>query len=235
MARIRSVHPEQWTDDQFVTCSPHARLLALGIRNEADDNGIFEWNPVKLKMRLLPADNLDIEVLLQELLDTDQVVQYEAEGRRFGMIRSFQRYQKPKKPSFIHPAPSEPLPNGYQLSDKYSTTSSEPVPHQYGNSSSDGGEEGREEGKGGGVNGTRAHKTLIPDDFGLSDDLILYAEKQGVRNRKTLETFTEGFVTQCNAKGYVYVDHEAAWKNWLRRDIEAGKIKPEPKYQENDL
>lgn len=29
MARIRSTHPEQWSDDQFVSCSPLARLLAL--------------------------------------------------------------------------------------------------------------------------------------------------------------------------------------------------------------
>jgi hypothetical protein len=49
--RIRSLHPEQFTDDQFVSCSPLARLLALGVRNQSDDNGIFEWNPVKLKMR----------------------------------------------------------------------------------------------------------------------------------------------------------------------------------------
>ena len=73
MARIRSIHPEQWTDDQFVTTSPLARLVALGIRNEADDNGVFEWNPIKLKMRLLPADNCDMDSLLGELLSTKQI------------------------------------------------------------------------------------------------------------------------------------------------------------------
>ena len=57
MARIRSLHPGQWTDEAFVAVSPLARLLALGLRNEADDEGVFPWKPVTLRMRLLPADN----------------------------------------------------------------------------------------------------------------------------------------------------------------------------------
>ena len=31
MARIRSLHPGQWTDEAFVQCSAFARLLALGL------------------------------------------------------------------------------------------------------------------------------------------------------------------------------------------------------------
>lgn len=148
MARIRSCHPQQWTDDDFVTCSPLARLLALGLRNEADDNSIFEWNPTKLKMRILPADNCEIPALLDELIDSNQVWRFEVSGRFFGMIRSFQRFQKPKKPSFQHPTPSVPVPDGYDLSPAYVRkspaderagvppqlpTSSTPVPNGYGN------------------------------------------------------------------------------------------------------
>lgn len=120
MARIRSIHPEQWTDDDFVTCSPLARLLALGLRNQADDNGIFERTPVKLKMRILPADNCDVTALLDELHQSNQVFFFTADGREFGMVRSFQRFQKPKYPSFVHPIPSGTLPKGYALSDRYS-------------------------------------------------------------------------------------------------------------------
>lgn len=138
MARIRSLHPGQWTDDDFVSCSAFARLLALGLRNEADDNGIFEWNPTKLKMRILPADNADVPALLAELEGTRQVLKYSAMGKQYGMIRSFTRFQRPKKPTFQYPIPSEPLPNGYELSKAYSSTSSEPVPNQYGNRDADG-------------------------------------------------------------------------------------------------
>ncbi len=52
MARIRSIHPGQATDEDFVQCSPFARLLAIFVRNEADDHGVFKWKPVTLKMRI---------------------------------------------------------------------------------------------------------------------------------------------------------------------------------------
>lgn len=158
MARIRSIHPEQWTDDDFVTCSALARLLALGLRNQSDDNGIFERNPVKLKMRILPADNCDVPALLEELRQSNQVLFFTAEGREFGIVRSFQRFQKPKSPSFIHPVPSEPLPKGYALSKWYSgspsemkgassTTDSTALGEDWGNRVAGGEERSRREGE----------------------------------------------------------------------------------------
>ena len=115
MARIRSIHPGQWTDDGFVDCSAFARLLAIGLRNEADDNGIFAWKPSSLKMRLLPADTCEVKELLQELVDSEQVHRYTVDGKDYGMIRNFQRYQRAQKPTFHYPTPPEPLPYGYKL------------------------------------------------------------------------------------------------------------------------
>lgn len=129
MARIRSLHPGQWTDDSFVACSPLARLLTLGLRNEADDNGIFEWNPTKLKMRILPADNCDMGALLGEIEASGQVQRYHVNGREFGIIRNFKRFQKPKKPSYLHPLP-EQVPDGLDVSKPPFPTSSPPVPNQ---------------------------------------------------------------------------------------------------------
>lgn len=117
------MHPGQWTDDQFVSCSPLARLLAIGLRNEADDNGIFEWNPVKMKMRILPADNCNVEALLAELIGSQQIVQYESNGKKYGLIRNFKKYQKPKYPSYQYPIP-EMLPDGFDLNDEHSGNAS---------------------------------------------------------------------------------------------------------------
>lgn len=145
MPRIRSLHAEQWTDDSFVTCSPLARLLALGVRNWADDNGIFEWNPIKLKMRILPADSCDVAGLLEELEETNQVHHYEAGGREYGLIRSFDRYQRPKKPSYTHPVPTT-LQAGYALRDpapKFGT-GGEPEGNQTGKPGAEVGSRGRE-------------------------------------------------------------------------------------------
>lgn len=103
MARIRSVHPSQWTDEEFVACSFPARLLAIALRNEADDNGVFEWKPVGLKMKLMPADNVDVGALLEELVQSRQVLRFEAGGKAYGAVRNFCRFQRPKKPKAVHP------------------------------------------------------------------------------------------------------------------------------------
>jgi hypothetical protein len=105
MARIRSQHPGQWTDEAFVSCSPFARLLAIAIRNEADDQGVFEWKPLQIKMRLFPADNVDVSALLAELSATDQVSRFEVSGKAYGAIRNFRRFQRPEKPKAVHPLP----------------------------------------------------------------------------------------------------------------------------------
>lgn len=103
MARIRSIHPGQWTDGAFLSCSPLARLLALALRNEADDNGVFAWNAIDLKIRLLPVDNVDIEALLSELVEHGQVQRYTVGSKSFGAIRNFRKWQRPEKPKSVHP------------------------------------------------------------------------------------------------------------------------------------
>ena len=107
MARIRSVHPGQWTDEDFVECDYPARLLAIAIRNEADDQGVFEWKPRALKMRLFPADTLDLADLLDELVANRIVRRFEVEGKAYGAIRNFRRYQRPKKPNAVYPLPAD--------------------------------------------------------------------------------------------------------------------------------
>lgn len=107
MARIRSIHPGIWTDEAFVTLSPMARLLFMGIWNECDDGGSFEWSPLKLKMRILPADNVDAAELMTELLSAAAVMQYEIDGKRFGAVRNFCQYQRPKKPNSTYPQTDE--------------------------------------------------------------------------------------------------------------------------------
>lgn len=118
MARIRSTHPGQWTAGDFLECSPLARLLALALRNVADDNGAFRWKPTTLKAECLPADNCEISALLDELIRNDQIIKYAIDGKEYGLIKDFTQWQRPKKPKYIHP-----VPVGF-------STSTEPVPDQ---------------------------------------------------------------------------------------------------------
>ena len=107
MSRIRSVHPGLWTDERFVSVGPLARLFFMGIWNECDDAGSFEWSPLKLKMRLLPADNVDAAEMLEELAGAGMVLAYEIDGRKLGAVRNFTLYQRPKKPNSIYPQTPE--------------------------------------------------------------------------------------------------------------------------------
>ncbi|MDB5243741.1 MAG: hypothetical protein JWP57_4367 [Spirosoma sp.] len=109
MARIRSVHPWLWTDEAFVSVSPLARLLSIGILNECDDQGAFEWKPVTLRMRLLAADNVDVHALLDELKNVDLIRCYTIGPRAYGVCRDFQKWQRPKKPNALHPIPDDLL------------------------------------------------------------------------------------------------------------------------------
>jgi hypothetical protein len=108
MARIRSIHPGLWTDDAFAGLSDAASLLYLGLLNEADDNGIFEWKPITLKMRLRPAKNetlADIQALLLELETANMIRPFSEGDRQYGAVRNFAKYQRPKLPNTIHPLP----------------------------------------------------------------------------------------------------------------------------------
>lgn len=107
MARIRSIHPGFFTDEVMVTLSPQAQVFLMGIWTECDDQGVFEWKPITLKMRLLPAANVDIGALLSELEGANAIKKVEVGGVQYGLVRNFRKYQRPKKPNSIHPLPDE--------------------------------------------------------------------------------------------------------------------------------
>ena len=155
MARIRSIHPSFFTDEAVVSCSALARLLYIGLWTDADDQGVFEWKPLQIKMRLLPGDNADATALLTELEDAGLIRKAIVGEKPFGFIRDFRRYQRPKKPNQTHVLPDE-LRNYVAIEAERSEpkagdggSGSEPVPHQFPTSGEkspqmeDGGEEER--------------------------------------------------------------------------------------------
>lgn len=98
MSRIRSIHPGLWTDDAFMSLSAFARLLYIGLLNEAWDDGVFEWKPLTIKARIFPADNVDVPALLDELVTAGKIAERD-DPKRHGLIRNFRDYQRPKKPN----------------------------------------------------------------------------------------------------------------------------------------
>jgi hypothetical protein len=102
MARIRSIHPGLFTDEGFVSLSDAAQVFLLGIWTEADDQGVFEWKPTTLRMRLRPTRDGAVDCLLSELLVANFVRKYEIGSRQYGAIRNFRKFQRPKSPNSVH-------------------------------------------------------------------------------------------------------------------------------------
>lgn len=107
MGRIRSVHPSLFTDEDFVSLSDAAQVFFIGLWTEADDFGAFEWKPITLKMKLRPASTHPVEPLLAELVTADRIRKYEHDGRHYGVIRNFCRFQRPKFPKSQHTIPPD--------------------------------------------------------------------------------------------------------------------------------
>lgn len=62
----------------------------------------------------------------------------------------------------------------------------------------------------------RPTKTAIPDDFSVSPSVIEWYQKNGYT--EDINKHLENFIDQCRAKGYTYIDHDAAFKNSVRKD-----------------
>ena len=95
MARIRSLKPEFWTDEKVVTLPFPARLFFMGCWNFARcDHGHLDDNALSLKLRILPADDVDAQELLDALVEVGLLDRYEKDGRSYLHIRNFGSHQK---------------------------------------------------------------------------------------------------------------------------------------------
>src|SRR5574343_1467417 len=111
MPRIRTIKPDFWTDEKIVELSPWARLFYIGLWNFADDNGVLECKPKQLKMRIFPADDVDVVGLINELVAQGLIEVYEIDGDRFIICRNMRKHQyidSPRKSNL-------PIPQEYEI------------------------------------------------------------------------------------------------------------------------
>lgn len=107
MGRIRSVHPGLFTDESYMSLSMTARAALPGLWTECDDAGVFEWKPLVLKAKIFPADNLNMNDVLSEIAAAGCIMRIEVDGKGYGLVRNFRKYQRPEKPKYRHPLPDE--------------------------------------------------------------------------------------------------------------------------------
>lgn len=100
--RARNVKPGFFENEQLAELPYEARLLFIGLWCLADREGRLEDRPKRIKMKLFPADLLDVEPLLLGLAACGLIVRYEADAIRCIFIPTFLEHQRPH----VHEAPS---------------------------------------------------------------------------------------------------------------------------------
>jgi hypothetical protein len=110
MARIRSVKPEFFMDEELAALPAEARLLFIGLWTLADKDGRLEDRPKRIKAGLFPYDSTDVEPLLAALATGDFIQRYKTDGHACISIRNFAKHQRPhpKETSYGLPPPPEP-------------------------------------------------------------------------------------------------------------------------------
>lgn len=240
MARIRSIHPGLFSDPEFADLSSDAGLFYLGLLTEADDNGVFEWKPTTLRIRLRPTKDGPVETLLSELVAADKVRRYEIDGRQYGAIRKFTQWQRPKSPKSWHPIPEhfrtyvgssgEISPIGGNETPS-SPLSSEKPPQRKEEGGRRDEEEGLEEPSPASTaprkRGADDRGHRLPDDWAPDDDLKALAAGLGLDVGRVLAEFRDYWRAVPGAKGRK-LDWPATFRNRCRELAERKGGRPPP-------
>lgn len=101
MARIRTIKPEFWLNEELSLISESACLLAIGLMNYSDDEGFFNANPLLIKAAVFPIRETSgsVPVLLQELSKCGYIDLFSgSDGKLYGKIVNFGKHQVINKP-----------------------------------------------------------------------------------------------------------------------------------------
>ena len=112
MARARNIKPGFFTNEDLVELPFEARLLFIGLWTEADRAGRLEDRPKRLKMALFPADNVDVDALLDDLARMGFIRRYVAGGARVIQVVNWSKHQNPhhtEKASVLPPESAQAI------------------------------------------------------------------------------------------------------------------------------
>lgn len=102
MARIRTIKPSFFTDEDVAGFSLAERLTFIGLWTYVDDEGRGKDNPSLIKAALWPLDDKvtpnKVNGYLEGLARSGRICRYEVDGRRFLSVPNFRKHQRISKP-----------------------------------------------------------------------------------------------------------------------------------------
>lgn len=97
MPRIRTVKPELFNHEGLFRAEVNhrlpLRLSYIALFTCCDRDGRFRWRPARLKLAVLPYDDVDMASVLDALVINGFVKKYEFNGEVYGWIPSWSRHQ----------------------------------------------------------------------------------------------------------------------------------------------
>lgn len=183
-----------------------ARLLFIGLLNFSDDRGNLQRSAKKIKMQVFPADNVDCEPLLQELISHGVLIEYSVNDEKYLNVKNFLKHQVVNRPS----KSSIPRMDG-------SVDTPEPLT-----------EDSEREGKGREGKGIKqprraSAKIPVPENFGISERVQRWAKERGLDQ---LERHLENFLSYARRNGKTYADWDEALMGAIRENWAKLPAKP---------
>lgn len=102
MARIRTIKPEFWKDEELSELPELTHLFAAALLNYSDDEGFFNANPKLIKAELFPLrePSLSIHGMLTELSNIGYLTLFtDGKGKCYGLVNGFTKHQKINRPT----------------------------------------------------------------------------------------------------------------------------------------
>ncbi len=167
--KIRCVKPEFYRHLGLYQLEQRTRLPIRisfeGLWAVADREGRFRWRAHDIKLDVLPYDDVDFAVILEELARAKFVVHYVVDGEEYGYIPTWGKHQRPnhrEKPSELPAPPAVADDSPVQLELNPPTRGQVRPPCPGGSGSGSGGGIGSGNGNGSGSGGGASAAEVLP-------------------------------------------------------------------------
>lgn len=95
MARARNIKPGFFENEDLPEVPPMGRLLFIGLWLLADREGRLEYRPKRIKGKLFPYEECDVDSYCCQLEQLNFLKRYEISGTQYIQIVKFKEHQKP--------------------------------------------------------------------------------------------------------------------------------------------